>query len=127
MRQDQSQGGRRHAVDACGLSKRQRPDGCQLLRRLGREAMNRAVVELARQLQGLVAPECPNVCILAVEVAGIAGLDLELFDNSRWKRRELRPDAGEGGKSDVRQSQEGECRALNAVLPQRDSMSGSAG
>ena len=97
------QGGQRrrgHARDAGRLAQGRGPDGGQLRAAFGRKPADRGVVERGRQVQGLVAAEGQDIGLLAIEIAGIAAVDLDLLGDVRRRSRELRPEAGQVGEVD---------------------------
>ena len=57
-------------------------------RRLGGEPMDRAIVQVVRQTHAFVPAEGQNVGVLAVEIAGILGVDLRA---ARWRRPDTPP------------------------------------
>ncbi len=80
------QGGERaggDAFDPRGLAEGRGPDGGELLAHLVGKAADRGVVEVGRQAQVFVAAEGGDIGGLAVEIAGIGRVDLDLLAQRR--------------------------------------------
>ena len=81
MNQQQRNGGRRDAADAPGLAQRVGTVRLQLLAHLDRECGNLQVVQIGRQAQALVVGGALDFVLLALDVAGVFGGDLDLLDH----------------------------------------------
>src|SRR5690606_15109094 len=77
MNQQQRDRGRRHAGDPGSLAEIRRPDALELLADLVREPAHRGVIEIRRHRRLRLAPLPLDLAALALDVAGVAGLDLE--------------------------------------------------
>src|SRR5690606_6965140 len=91
MREQRRQGAGGHALDAGGLAEGQRSDRRQLLPNLAGEPADGGVVQVGRQREVLVPPERGGVGSLAVEVAGIARVGLDLLADLLRPVADLRP------------------------------------
>jgi len=89
-----------------GLPERQRPNGRELFASLVRQPPKRRVVEIARQGQRLVAAEEFDVGVLAIEIAHIGRVYLNLFAREIRPSGQPRPDRDQIRKTDLAISQQ---------------------
>jgi hypothetical protein len=97
VHQQQRDGRRRDALDARGLAEGFRPVLVELLLHFDREAAHRAVVEVVRQRRVFLLAALGDLLGLAVDVALVLGLDLELLDGLRVGRSARPRRAGSSG------------------------------
>ena len=71
----------------------------QLLAHLGRQARQRGIVEISRNADRLIALQLRDVLVLAPQIGGVAGVDLELGRDSRLEPADLRPDRPSAGRA----------------------------
>ena len=83
MGEHQRERRRRDPVDPRRLAEGSGPDARELQAAFGRKPANRSVVESIGQGQAFIPAECEDVGLLTLEIAGIAGVDLELLDDIR--------------------------------------------
>ena len=76
-------------------------DALQLLAHLVRKAADRGVIEIARQASASSRRKARDVGVLALEIAGISAVDLELLGDLRRQAAELRPDAAQTREVDL--------------------------
>src|SRR5262249_56572066 len=81
MAKERNQRRRRDAGDPAGRTKRRGAHRLELLAHFGREAADRVVIERGGQGEALVAAERADIRILALEIAAVPRLDLELLGN----------------------------------------------
>ena len=120
--QQRHQRRRRDTGDAGGGAQGRGASQCELAADLARQAADRAVVEVRREQQRLVAPERGDVPFLAFEVTRIAGVDLELLGDFRRQRAELGPNRGQTRQVDPGIGQQLRSIAGNTVLVDDDPM-----
>ena len=118
------QRGRRDARDPGRLAQGRRPVGCELLPDFVGQAADRAIVEIGRQLQGLVPAVGGDVLPLAGKVAVVAGVDGQLLGDIRPRWREFRPKADEPVPADIGIGQQLQRRPGDAVLVDGDAVLG---
>ena len=120
MGEEGGQRARRDALDTAGLAQRRRANGGQLGARFVGEAADGGVVEVGREAQVLVAAEGLDVGGLAVEVAGIGGVDLDLLPHACRPRGDPRPDPGEAAARGFKVNADGQRRTLAQLLAYPD-------
>ena len=69
-----------------------------LLACFGRKSTHAAIIEIGRQMQLLVPAKGQDIGLLALEIAGIAPVDLQLLGDLRRECSQLGPDAASSGK-----------------------------
>ncbi len=77
---------------------------------------HRAIIQVGGQGPAFIPAERQDVGLLAVQIAGILGVDLQLFDDIRGETRQFRPDPGECGEIHLGQAQQVQGRAADAIL-----------
>ena len=107
-----------------GLGQGGGPQGFELLAHLGGKAGDRRVGEVGRDAHALLLAEGDDVGLLAVDVGGIAGVDLELGRNGGLDRADLRPDRAQPGQVDAGKRQQLEGSAAAAVLVDVEAVAG---
>ena len=99
MTQQGREGCRGHAGDPSCLAQGRRTDGGELRLAFRRKGTDGPIVQAGRQFQRLVAPEGQDVRLLAIEIAGIAPINLQLLGDGGRKIAKLRPEAAKPGKA----------------------------
>ena len=102
----QQECGRRHAVEARGLSKARRTVALELLLELVGEPGDGAISEVARDGDALLFAECGDVQLLPLEVDRVARVDRELRGDVRTERADLGPDLRQPREIDIRISEQ---------------------
>src|SRR5262245_52327962 len=102
MRQERRQRTGGHAFNARRLAERDGPSARKLLAHFGGETANAGVVEIGIEAKVLVALEGFDVERLAIEIARIHRVDLDLLARLARERTEFGPDGCELREADRR-------------------------
>ena len=95
MGQNEGQGGRGHAFDTGGLTEGGGANALQLLADFVGQPDHRPIIQPSGQGAALIPAEGDDVGILAIQVAGILGVDLKLLDHIGGHGDQFRPDPGQ--------------------------------
>ena len=91
MSQEQRNPGRRHSLQALGLSDRERPRSLQLVPQFARQALNPGVVETGIKQGALFAAGPLNVFSLPIQIDRVFGVCLDLSLDRLRQGAEMRP------------------------------------